>query len=229
MKLQDMRFIKLNRDKTPKEKLDKSYGYATVELFADLGVLVQEPFVVLDVDDKDEFLKLKEIIKDKKIKCNIMKSTRGGHFWFRSSKPLSNNVHIKTPLGITIDVRSYGKLCYTKVKQEGQWREWVEPMYDFEELEEIPFWLQPINHSYELVGLKQGDGRNDKLYSYILVLSNYMTKEKVRETFYIINDYILGDKLEYKELETILRDESFENIRPNFFEKSRFMFDKYAK
>ena len=56
-----------------------------------------------------------------------------------------------------------------------------------------------------------------------------MTKEKVRETFYIINDYILGDKLDYKELETILRDESFDNVRPNFFDKNKFLFDKYAK
>lgn len=229
MKLQDMRFIKLNRDKTPKEKLDKSYKYETVELFADLGVLIQEPFVVFDVDNQDEFLKLKEIIKDKKIKCNIMKSTRGGHFWFKASKPLSNNIKIKTPLGLTIDVRSYDKLCYTKVKQEGKWREWVEPLYDFEDLDEYPFWLQPINHSFELVGLKQGDGRNDKLFSYIITLVNYMTREKVRETFYIINDYILGDKLDYKELETILRDEAFDNVRPNFFEKNKFLFDKYAK
>lgn len=183
MKLQDMQFIKLNRDKTPKEKLEKSYNYTNVEFFADLGVLVQEPFVVFDVDDKDEFLKLKEIIRDKKVKCNIMKSTRGGHFWFRSSKPLSNNIKIKTPIGITVDVRSYGKLCYTKVKQEGNWREWLEPIYDFEELDEVPFWLQPINHSFELVGLKQGDGRNDKLFSYIITLVNYMTKDKVRETF----------------------------------------------
>ena len=27
MKLKDMKFIKLNRDKTPKEKLDKSYKW----------------------------------------------------------------------------------------------------------------------------------------------------------------------------------------------------------
>lgn len=228
MKLKDMKFIKLNRDKTPKEKLDKSYSYSTVQYYADLGVLIQEPFVVFDVDDHDEFLKLKEIILDKKVKCNIMKSTRGGHFWFRSSKPLSNNIKIKTPIGISVDVRSYGKLCYTKIKQEQEWREWLTD-FDFEELDEVPFWLQPINHSFELVGLKQGDGRNDKLFSYIITLVNYMTKEKVRETFYIINDYILGDKLDYKELETILRDESFDNVRPNFFDKNKFLFDKYAK
>ena len=228
MKLKDMKFIKLNRDKTPKEKLDKSYSYNTVQYYADLGVLIQEPFVVFDVDDHDEFLKLKEIILDKKVKCNIMKSTRGGHFWFKSSKPLSNNIKIKTPIGISVDVRSYGKLCYTKVKQEQEWREWLTD-FDFEELDEVPFWLQPINHSFELVGLKQGDGRNDKLFSYIITLVNYMTKEKVRETFYIINDYILGDKLDYKELETILRDESFDNVRPNFFDKNKFLFDKYAK
>lgn len=228
MKFQDMNFIKLNRDKTPKEKLEKSYSFELVEHYADLGVLIQEPYVVFDVDDNTEFLKLKEIIIDKKIKCNIMKTNRGGHFWFKSSKVLTNNVKIKTPIGIEIDVRSWGKLCYTKVKEEGKFREWITD-WDFDDLDEMPFWLQPINHSYDLVDLKDGDGRNDKLFSYIIVLNNYMTKEKVRECFYIINDYILGDELDYKELETILRDESFDNLRPNFFNKNTFMFDKFAK
>lgn len=228
MKLEDMQFIKLNRDKTPKEKLDKSYDYKLVEHFADLGVLVKEPFVVLDVDDNTEFLKLKEIITDKKIKCNIMQTTRGGHFWFTNSKSITNNVKIQTPIGIEVDVRSWGKLCYTKVKQEGAWRKWLTDC-PFDELDELPYWLQPINHTYELVDLKDGDGRNDKLFSYIIVLNNYMTKEKVRETFYIINDYILGERLDYKELETILRDESFDNLRPNFFDRTRFLFDKFAK
>ncbi len=227
MKLKDMKFIKLKRDKTPREKLNKSYTFENIEFFADLGVLIQEPFVVFDVDDNTEFLKLKEIILDKKIKCNIMQTTRGGHFWFRSSKPLTNNVKIQTPIGVEIDVRSWGKLCYTKVKDDNKWRKWLTD-FDFNDLDEIPFWLTPINHSYKLIDLKNGDGRNDTLFSYIIVLNNYMTKEKVRECFYIINEYILGDKLDHKELEVILRDESFENLKPNFFKGSKFLFNKFA-
>lgn len=229
MKLEEMQFIKLNRDKSPIEKLSISYDHEEISGLPDLGVLVQEPYVVLDVDDNTEFLKLREIIRDKKIKCNIMQTTRGGHFWFRSKKELKNNVAIQTPIGINIDIRSYGKLCYTKVKQDGKWREWVENIYDFDELDFLPYWLKPITHDYQLVDMKEGEGRNDKLFSYIIVLNNYMDKERVRKTFHIINDYILGDKLDYKELETILRDESFDNLRPNFFDKNRFMFDKYSK
>ena len=229
MELFDMRFIKLNRDKTPKGKLTNSFSYEDAQYSEDLGVLIQEPYVVFDVDDATEYFKLKEIIEERNIKCNIMPSTRGGHFWFKTRTPLKNNVNIKTPIGISIDVRSWGKLGYTKIKQEGQLRTWSKPLYDFDDLDEVPFWLQPINHSYELVDMKEGDGRNDKLYSYIITLNNYMDKEKVRECFHIINDHILGDKLEYKELEMITRDESFENLTPNFFHKNRFMFDVYSE
>ena len=227
--MKSMRYIKLNGDKTPKEKLDKTYSYEEVKDFPDLGIIVDEPYVVFDVDNKDEFLTLKEIITNKEIKCNIMRTSRGGHFWFRSPQPLKNNIKIKTPLGITVDVRSWGKTSYVKVKQDNKWRQWCSPKYDFSELDEYPFWLQPINHNYELIGLKNGDGRNNTLFSYILVLSNYLSKDRVRETFHIINEYILGEKLDYKELETILRDEAFDNIKPNFFNKSKFLFDKYAK
>lgn len=228
MKLQDMQFIKLNRNKTPRESLDKSYPYHHVEFFADLGVLVQEPFVVFDVDDNTQFLKLKEVIENLDVRCNIMKTTRGGHFWFKNDKPLTNNVKIQTPLGIEIDVRSYGKKSYTKVKQDGEMREWVGRLYDFNELDNVPYWLEPIVHDYKIVDLKSGEGRNSTLYSYIIVLNNYMDRERVRDTFRIINEYILADKLDYKELETILRDESFDNLRPNFFEKNRFLFDRFA-
>lgn len=229
MKLQDMRFIKLNRNKTPRESLDKTYSYELVEFFADLGVMVQEPFVVYDVDDNTEFLKLKEVIEGKNIKCNIMKTTRGGHFWFKSPKVLTNNVKIQTPLGIEIDVRSYGKKSYTKIKEDGVMREWIGKVHPFDQLDNVPFWLEPIQHNHKIVDLKEGDGRNDILYSYIIVLNQYMSKERVRETYSIINEYILADKLDYKELETILRDESFRNLRPNFFDKSKFLFDAFAK
>lgn len=229
MNLTDMRFIKLNRNKTPREKLDLTYDYNIVEYYADLGVMVQEPFVVFDVDDNTQFLKLKDIIESKNIKCNMMKTNRGGHFWFKSPKVLSNNVKIQTPIGIEIDVRSYGKKSYTQVKESGSMREWVGEVYPFDMLDNVPFWLEPIDHKYKIVDLKDGEGRNDTLYSYIIVLNQYMSRDRVRETFRIINEYILADKLDYKELETILRDESFENLRPSFFDKSRFMFDKFSK
>lgn len=226
--MKSMRFIKLNRDKTPKEKLNISYDYEEVAMLPDIGVLIQEPYVVLDIDDNNEYLKLKELIIEKGVKCNIMKTTRGGHFWFKSTTSITNNVNIKTPLGVTVDIRSWGKLCYTKVKQDNKFRVWHKPLYDFEELDELPFWLKPIQHKVNLVDLRDGDGRNDTLYKYIIILMNYLSIDEIKYTFDLINDYILKDRLNYKELETILRDESFINVKPMFFEKNRFLFDRFA-
>ena len=64
--------------------------------------------------------------------------------------------------------------------------------------------------------METGDGRNQKLFNYILTLqANDFTKEEAKECIKIINKYILLDPLDEKELDTILRDDAFQ--KPVFF------------
>lgn len=224
--LENNRFIILNDDKTPKHSLDEYKRYNDVKNLDNLGILIDEPYVVLDVDDNFEFSVLKKVIKKEKVKCRIMKTTRGGHFWFKSKEPLKNYVHANTPLSITIDVRSYGKKSFVKVKANGQWREWEH--WD-DEVDEIPFWLKPMNHQYHFINSKEGDGRNSDLFSYIITLTNAgITKDQTRYTYGLINKYLFADKLSDDELSTILRDEAFDKIKPAFFDKRRFMHDIFS-
>ena len=167
--LEDNKFIILNENKTPKHSLDEFKSYNEVKDLDNLGILVEQPYVVLDVDDNFEFTVLNKIIKKEKVKCRVMKTTRGGHFWFKSIEPLKNHVHVNTPLSITVDVRSYGKKSLIKVKQQGEWREWLQ--WD-EEVDYLPFWLRPMNHEHHFINSKEGDGRNNELFSYIITLTN---------------------------------------------------------
>ena len=75
--------------------------------------------------------------------------------------------------------------------------------------------------------MEVGDGRNQALFNYILTLQgNAFSIEEIRHCIRIINNFVLDDPLEEKELETILRDDSFK--KPAFFQGNTFLFDKFA-
>ena len=207
-----MRYIILNNDKTPAEKLsDGGHPLEEVKDFENLAVLVPEPYVVLDFDTTSDAEIALQIVKDLKVKCLAMKTTRGIHLWFKSPEPMKNSIKTKCAIGLHYDVRSYGKLSYTVVKQDCVWREWVHTCKG-DEVEEIPSWLQPLSSKYNFKGMKAGDGRNAALFEYILVMQGKgYNREQIRKTIKLINNYVFKDPLSESELETILRDESFKD------------------
>ncbi len=234
-----MRYIILNDDKTPSEKLsDGGHPRAEVEDFANLAVLVPEPFVVLDFDTlRDAEVALK-VVNELDIKCLAMKTTRGLHLWFKNPEPMKNSIKTKCAIGLHYDVRSWGKLSYTVVKQEGKWREWVKTV-PADEIQELPIWLKPVSSKYRFKDMVDGDGRNQSLFEYILTLqSRGFTRDQVKKTINIINDYVLKDSLSKSELEVILRDESFKDeseleetvaLNECFDEDGGFKHNKFAE
>jgi putative DNA primase/helicase len=234
-----VRYIILNNDKTPAEKLsDGGHPLEEVKDFENLAVLVPEPYVVFDFDTTSDAEIALQIVKDLELKCLAMKTTRGIHLWFKSPEPMKNSIKTKCAIGLHYDVRSYGKLSYTVVKQDGVWREWVHTCKG-DEVDEIPSWLQPLSSKYNFKGMKAGDGRNAALFEYILVMQGKgYNREQIRKTIKLINNYVFKDPLSESELETILRDESFkddeellETIALNecFDEDGKFKHNKFAE
>lgn len=207
-----LRYIILNENKRPTEKLtDGGHPLEDVKGFDNLAVLIPEPFIVLDFDTVTDAEIMFNIIQDLKIKCLIMKTTRGYHFWFKSPEPWKNFTKTRLAIGLYADCRSYGKLSYTVVKKDGEWREWVQK-YPADEVEEVPFWLRPVSAKYEFKGMKEGDGRNQALFEYILTLqSKGFNREQIKQIIRLINEYVLGEPLSEQEINTILRDESFKD------------------
>jgi putative DNA primase/helicase len=234
-----VRYIILNNDKTPAEKLsDGGHPLEEVKDFENLAVLVPEPYVVFDFDTTSDAEIALQIVKELKVKCLAMKTTRGIHLWFKSPEPMKNSIKTKCAIGLHYDVRSYGKLSYTVVKQDGVWRKWVHTCRG-DEVDEIPSWLQPLSSKYNFKGMKAGDGRNAALFEYILVMQGKgYNREQIRKTIKLINNYVFKDPLSESELETILRDESFkddeellETIALNecFDEDGKFKHNKFAE
>lgn len=207
-----MQYIILNENKKPAEKLTAGgHSRDYVEGFDNVGVLVPEPYVVLDFDTQTDAQIILRIVEDLDLKCLVMQTTRGAHLWFKVPEPMKNSIKTQCAIGLHYDVRSWGKHCFTVVKKDGEWREWSR-VYPAEEIDELPIWLRPVSSKYSFKGVGEGDGRNQLLYEYILTLQiKGFTRDQVRKTLNLINDYVFDEPLPESELSTILRDESFKD------------------
>lgn len=225
-KLFEEKFIRLD-GKKPITPFNKPLNYRQADECDDIGLIVMSPYVVIDVDKEVEYELLLKIVNKLNIKTRVMKTTRGGHFWFTSGKPLKNSVDINTALSINIDIRSHGKHSQCQVKSGGVWRDWV--VWN-DDVEELPYWLTPINHKESFFNMGNGSGRNDKLFSYIITLTNAgLSRDQVRDTIRIINEHLFSDQLDEGELSSILRDQAFEDLHDNFFVGRTFQHDTFSR
>lgn len=226
-KLKDFRFVKVNTNKEPIHKLNKSFSYDQVKDDENLSVLMPEPYCLLDIDSDEQFNILYRIVTDLKVKTRVMKSGRGGHFWFKTSKPLTNSTHSSTPITLTVDVRSWGKMSMACVKRNGEWRDWLQ--WD-DVPDELPSWLKPIKYPKELLGMQDGDGRDSALFSYIIpLINNQLSKEEIRTTFNIINEFIFSEPLTQPELDKMFDgNEIFESHGTKFYNGNAFLHHRFA-
>lgn len=189
-----------------------------------VGVLKDE-IVMIDFDDPDEFQNMLKVIEGEKVKCSIIRTSRGGHFYFRATdKHVGNKIHVKTPLGFTVDIKLGSKNTVDPLRLMGTTREWIQ-LYKGDELDSAPFWLDPMRGGKDL---SETNSRNDSMYRYILPLqaSGYSVPQ-IREIIRMINDYILENPLNMSELDTILRDESF--TKPSFIIKGKLLHDEFSR
>ena len=189
------------------------------------GILDDE-YIQIDVDDADEGAKVLNIVTTLDIKCWILKTTRGYHFYFKNigiQKRCQGNF---TALGVSVDVGLGIQNAPIPLKINGVEREWVKRD---DTIEELPQWLIPLGkEGINFSKMKGGDGRNSTLFAYILKLqSNGISKGDIRETIRIINEFILSEPLSETEIETILRDEAF--MKESFYIKGRLQYQPLAE
>lgn len=187
------------------------------------GILTDET-ILIDVDDMNQSEILFSIVKDLKLKCRVYATSRGKHFLFKNQGVETNKIHTKLAVGLEADIKIGTRNSYSILKYNNKERE---ILYDTDEYDLLPKWLTPIKTPYDFLNMEDGDGRNQALFNYILTLqSNDFSEDEAKQTIRLINDYILSEPLEDKELETILRHDAFQ--KPIFFKKGKFLFDKFA-
>ena len=198
-----------------------------VEKVPSYGGVLDDNAVMVDIDDMEQSETLLRIIKDLDVKCKVIATSRGKHFLFwNNGQVLRNGNHKKLAIGLTADIKAGCNCSYEVLKRDGHLREVI---YDTESYETIPCFLKPVNTKIDLLGLGDGDGRNQTLFGYILPLQKAgLNISDVKDTLNLVNNYILKDPLSDNELATITREEAFSK-QQFFTEKGGFLFDVFAR
>lgn len=191
--------------------------------------ILNDNTVLIDVDDHDMSEILMQIVEDKQCACRVYETTRGKHFMFKNEQRIERN-HTGSILacGLKSDIKLGSRTSYSVLKYKGKEREIIYDILDDEDYETVPKWLLPVKSKAEFIDMAEGDGRNQSLFNYILTLqSNGFSKDEARDCIRIINKYVLKKPLSEKELETIMRDESFQ--KPVFYDGKSFLHDKFGE
>ncbi|KAA0777637.1 DNA primase [Bacillus sp. BB51/4] len=189
-----------------------------------VGILDDE-YIMVDVDDIGEAETLLDIIEDKNINCSVLETTNGMHFYFKGYDITANKIKWFSNISILCDYKLGIKNTADPLKIDGKTRRWLRKCTEHDSL---PSWLYPYNKKNpNLTKMGEGDGRNDKLFTYILKLqSQGMAKNDIKETISIINNYILEEPVTQGELNVILRDEAF--MKESFYIKGSFQHEKFG-
>lgn len=203
--------------------------YKQVKNLPEFAGILADEVIMVDVDDYEQSEILMEIVEDLQLRCRVYETTRGKHFLFRNNGVDKGKTKTAVACGLMeIDMKVGHNNSYSILKQRDKERKIIYDIFEDEDYEEIPKWLFPLKSRINFRELKEGDGRNQALFNYILTLqSNDFSNDEAKETIRILNKYVLVDSLEENELETILRNESFQ--KPIFFRKQQFLFDVFAK
>lgn len=184
-----------------------------VKDFDNVACIVPKGYIVLDFDTTSDAEIMLKIIDGMDLKCRVMKTTRGIHVWFKTSEEEPKNfIKNRLAVGIYSDRKSGGRNAYVKIKQDGEARKWIRNIKG-SEIQEVPKWLTPISapsNKFSFKGMGAGSGRNQELFNYIVYLQTKgFTRDEIRETIQVINDYVFEDPLSEFEIGTICRDEAF--------------------
>ena len=218
------------KGKAAVEKFKGKTQFKTYDEVKDLngfGGVLADDTILIDIDDAEQSEIMMNIVEDLQIDCKVYQTSRGRHFLFKNTEISRNRTHVPLAIGLTADIKCGSRTSYEVIKIDGEERfcEW-----DVEEggkYQKLPKWMFPVKANVDFLNMDAGDGRNDALFTYILTLTaNDFSMEETREAIRILNKYVFKQPLGEEELETILRDESFQ--KPVFFMGSTFLFDKFA-
>ena len=223
-----------DKKSTMKFKNKDVLTYDQVKDLPEYAGVLNDDTVLIDIDDKYGTIRgrklsdvLLDIVEDLQLNCRVHESRGGIHLLFKNSDVHKKCITDKTlacgiPSDIKVGTSSYEVLKIGNKERFVLWDK--DPQADYQT---CPKWLSYVSNN-DFISLGEGDGRNQKLFNYILTLqANGFTKEEARDCIRIINKYILPTPLSDSELETILRDDAFS--KPVFFDKTTFLFDKFAR
>ncbi len=214
--------------------LDKVHSWEEVENARNFGGILLPEYVDISFDDPEMCSVFLQIVEKKEWKCIVLKNKENGHIHTYWKGSLKNGKDIKLACGLVADIHSGDTYIPLNVEGSKRFPPISEPFWDEgEDIEEVPPELRPVKTELNLWKMKEGEGRNDSLYKYILTLSRAkLTQDQIIDMYHtVINPHILADPVNTDELDTILRPEAFPDADyPDFFgANGKFLHNVFAR
>ena len=174
------------------------------------GAILNDDFVDISFDTEEMSAAFWKMAEQNKWNCLILENLENGHihsFWRSEKHQIRGGKDKKLAVGLIADI--HGGATYVPLRVFGSDR--FPPSFEPAEIDEVPNELLPVKTEMNLWGMDNGKGRNDTLYSYILILQKQLQldNESIRGILRNTNEYIFSEPLSKDELEIILRDEAF--------------------
>lgn len=215
---------------TPAEKVKGKPGHSWDEVCNDenFGAVLNDGYVDISFDSDDLSQAFWDMAERNGWNCLILENPSNGHIHSYWKKPegvfQKDGRDKKLAVGLIADIHSGD--TYIRLRTQGVDR--FPPSFEPDEMQVVPEELYPVDTPISLWNMKAGDGRNDELFKYILVLQSVFgfDKEIIRRILGNTNEFIFDEPLDDHEFNTITRDGAFE--KPVFYKGSTFLFDKFA-
>lgn len=208
-----LKFLELNDDKQPVTSFDTTY--TSLDKLDNAGLLLNNKVVVVDFDN-DNINEPAIVDYFKQHYSTLMvKTTRGYHFYY--SKPsdvvIKNGADKITLGGFQVDYKT-GTKSYAIVKHKGKMRE-ANRELSLKDLPPLPLEMYPLPKAKNISGLAEGDGRNNSLFYHLRLIREQKKNIDITNIGNFINDVILGEKLNTKELTSLIESVSELEVNTN--------------
>lgn len=168
------------------------------ESFEDAGWLLDSNDYVIDIDDLSKDT-IKKLIITFDIKTQIVWTDRGCHMYFKKPSGFKRGANAVSPLGFNYEIKHQGNTKAVTIKRNGKLRD-----IENEGIREDAPFIFTSKKKYEvLLGLDEGEGRNNKLFS---LRSKIAGQDNWKTILTFINDNIFSKPLDGEEIDLLLRE-----------------------
>lgn len=172
----------------------------TPDDFEDAGYIIEPDDFIVDIDEVDKSV-IREMIDFFNIKTQVVWTDRGAHLYFKKRPNFVRSKGI-CALGFPVEYKHFDNGYAITVKNYGKSRE----VENEGVREAFPKFLESVPTKRSLIGMCEGDHRNDALHNQKRLITRLGNTKKVLK---FINQYVFEQPLEDREFETVSRDEDF--------------------
>ena len=198
------KYVKLNKDKSPQHRLDKTHSKH--KDFENAGIMLNNKIVMVDFDnDNDHEAKL---IKGCLLKypTKTIKTKRGYHLYYslptKKKIAIKNKADVITLAGFQVDYKT-GSTSYGVIKLEGKLREGFNEL-SLLGLPELPDIFYPLKKAKNITRFDEESGRNNALFEHLNYIVEQHPQANLKVAGEFINKYVLKASLEKRELANIV-------------------------